>query len=110
MAMTTTIADGMPRVTLGVDTHKDFHVAAALDELGRMLGTVEIPTTVRGYRRLLRWAEGLGDVACAGVEGTGCYGAALTRFLADAGIDVVEVNRPNRQLRRLRGKSDPHRR
>jgi transposase len=42
-----------------------------------------------------------------GVEGTGSYGAGLTRFLQTAGIDVIEVNRPNRQSRRLKGKSDP---
>ena len=40
-----------------------------------------------------------------GVEGTGSYGAGLTRCLAQAGVDVVDVNRPNRQLRR-RGKTD----
>src|SRR4029453_6843925 len=42
-----------------------------------------------------------------GVEGTGCYGAALARFLTVNGQVVVEVNRPDRQARRLKGKSDP---
>ena len=42
-----------------------------------------------------------------GVEGTGSYGAGLTRHLTSAGISVVEVDRPNRQLRRREGKSDP---
>ncbi len=105
--MTTTMTDKNRRVTLGADTHKDVHVAAALDELGRLLGTIEIPTTIRGSRRLVAWAQGLGEIAGAGVEGTGCYGAGLARFLVDAGIEVLEVNRPNRQLRRRRGKSDP---
>ena len=41
------------------------------------------------------------------MEGTGCYGAALTRFLAANGQVVVEVNRPDRSTRRRRGKSDP---
>jgi transposase len=107
MAMTTTMTEPVLRVTLGIDTHKDLHVAAALDELGRLLGILEVPATVRGSRRLLAWAQGFGAVARAGVEGTGCYGAALTRFLLDAGVEVIEVNRPNRQLRRRRGKSDP---
>jgi transposase len=40
------------------------------------------------------------------VEGTGSYGAGLARFLAAAGQHVVEVNRPDRQARRRRGKSD----
>ena len=37
------------------------------------------------------------------MEGTGSYGAGLARYLMAAGIEVVEVNRPNRQLRRQRG-------
>jgi transposase len=64
-------------VVLGVDTHLDAHVAVALDGLGRHLGESKIPTTLRGYGQLLRWAQGLGVVRCAGVEGTGSYGAGL---------------------------------
>jgi transposase len=43
----------------------------------------------------------------AGVEGTGTYGAGLARVLRDHGIEVLEVNRPNRSKRRLQWKSDP---
>ena len=57
-------------VILGVDTHPDFHVAVAVDHLGRRLGDSSVPTTVQGYERLLRWAEGFGPLRCAGVEGT----------------------------------------
>ena len=57
-------------VILGVDTHLDFHVAVAVDHLGRRLGDSSVPTTVQGYERLLRWAEGFGPLRCAGVEGT----------------------------------------
>jgi transposase len=60
---------------LGVDTHLDFHVAVAIDHLGRRLGESSVPTTVKGHERLLRWAEGFGPVRCAGVEGTSSYGA-----------------------------------
>ena len=95
------------RVTLGVDTHADVHVAVALDELGRHLGTLEIPTTQVGYGRLIAWADRLGTIERAGVEGTGSYGASLARFLRAKGVAVVEVSRPNRQMRRLAGKSDP---
>jgi transposase len=90
----------------GVDTHKDFHVAAAIDEVGRILGTETFPATAAGYRRLERWLERHGRVAKVGVEGTGCYGLGLARALTARGIEVIEVNRPNRQLRRRRGKSD----
>jgi transposase len=47
-------------VILGVDTHLDFHTAVALDHLGRRLGEASVPTTPKGYQRLLRWAEGFG--------------------------------------------------
>jgi transposase len=104
----TTIAQlQRPRVTVGVDTHLDVHVAHAKDALGRHLATVSIPTTPAGYRDLLAWARGLGEVDAWGVEGTGCYGAALARFLVVHGQVVLEVNRPDRQARRRRGKSDP---
>jgi hypothetical protein len=62
-------------VVLGVDTHLDFHVAVAIDHLGRRLGESSVPTTAKGYERLLSWAEGFGPVRCAGVEGTSSYGA-----------------------------------
>lgn len=90
----------------GVDTHKDVHVAAACDPLGRVLGTREFSTTTAGYRRLSKWLSSFGEVEAVGVEGTGTWGAGLTRFLTGAGIRVVEVDRPNRQTRRRRGKSD----
>jgi transposase len=91
----------------GVDTHKDNHVAAALDRLGRLLGTAEFPTTPAGYRALLTWLGGFGTVERIGVEGTGAWGAGLARSLRAAGVRVIEVDRPNRQRRRRRGKSDP---
>ncbi len=93
-------------VTVGVDTHKEFHVGAAKDQLGRPLGQVKIPATTAGYAQFLGWAGQLGTIEAVGIEGTGCYGAELSRFLADAGITVVEVGRPDRQRRARRGKSD----
>ena len=104
----TTIAHAQPtRVTVGVDTHGDVHVAHAKDQLGRRLDTVSIPTTPTGYQDLLAWARGLGQVQAWGVEGTGSYGAGLARYLRKAGQVVLEVNRPDRAARRRRGKSDP---
>jgi transposase len=97
----------MPRITAGVDTHLDVHVVAALDSIGGLLGVESFRTDAAGYRAALRWLRGFGDVDRVGVEGTGSYGAGLTRFLLDEGVTVVEVNRPSRQLRRRAGKSDP---
>jgi len=86
-------------VILGVDTHLEFHVAVAVDHLGRRLGELSVPTTVKGYEMLLCWAEGFGPVGCAGVEGTSSYGAGLARHLRAKGIEVLEVERPKRQRR-----------
>ncbi len=93
-------------VTGGVDTHKDVHVAAVIDERGKVLDTAGFETTGNGYRQLLAWMRSFGDVQRVGVEGTGAYGAGLARHLHDEGVEAVEVNRPNRQMRRRRGKSD----
>ena len=96
-----------PRITAGVDTHLDVHVTAALDERGGLLGVESFPTTAAGYRRIVGWLRGFGQVELVGVEGTGSYGAGLVRHLHAEGVRVVEVDRPNRQRRRRRGKSDP---
>jgi transposase len=111
----TTIGTERPDTTeletiLGVDTHLDFHVAVAVDHLGGRLGEYSVPATVKGYERLLRWAEGFGPLRCAGVEGTSSYGAGLTRHLRARGIEVLEVERPERRRRSSRQnveKSDP---
>jgi transposase len=105
--MAMTIVGPARAVTGGVDTHRDVHVAAALDAVGGLLGTAPFATTTAGYQALLSWLESYGDVAKVGVEGTGSYGAGLSRHLQAAGVIVLEVNRPNRAERRRSGKSDP---
>jgi transposase len=94
-------------VTVGVDTHLDTHVAAVIDQAGRLCGTQAFPASTRGYVALVTWAEGFGAVERIGVEGTGTYGAGLARFVRAYGLQVVEVNRPDRSTRRRQGKSDP---
>jgi transposase len=93
-------------VTGGVDTHLDVNVAAVLDRIGGVLGTESFPTSMDGNRKLLRWIRSFGRVVQVGVEGTSSYGAPLARFLAEAGVEVLEVSRPNRQERRRQGKND----
>lgn len=90
----------------GIDTHKDFHTAAVVDESGATLGTECFSTTRAGYRALLRWMRDFGDIHRVGVEGTGSYGAGVMRHLQNAGLEVLEVARPDRLDRRARGKSD----
>jgi transposase len=100
------IAEQAVPVTGGVDTHADVHVAAVVDQVGRVLGTRAFPADTSGYAGALAWMRAHGELAKVGVEGTGSYGCGLARHLAAAGVRVVEVIRPNRQARRQRGKSD----
>lgn len=93
-------------IIIGVDTHKDLHVAAVISMLGVLLDTASFPTTAAGYRQMLIWASGFGVLRRAGVECTGSYGAALTRHLRAAHVKVIEVNQPDKASRRLRGKTD----
>ena len=103
-----TIVGNNPEAVIGgVDTHVDVHVAAAVNHVGGVLGVEAFPTTRIGYRRLLSWLRSHGELTLVGVEGTGSYGVGLSRYLTRAGIAVVEVDRPNRQVRHRQGKSDP---
>jgi transposase len=98
-------------VVVGVDTHKDEHVAVLLDGLGGRLGEKFIPTTPAGFADLITFChEQVGEngrLIGFGVEGTGSYGIGLARFLRRQGHTVHEVHRPPRKgERRMSGKSD----
>ena len=93
-------------VILGVDTHRDTHAVVLIDLLGRLVATATFPTTRPGLRALIKWAQQRGTVRRAGVEGTGSFGAGLTRALHHEGIEVIEVTRATRVGGRHRGKND----
>lgn len=93
-------------IILGVDTHNDAHVAAVITVLGALVDTRAFPTTAAGYIAMVDWARGHGRLRRAGVEGTSSHGTALTRHLHRDGLQVIEVNRPDRAVRRRRGKTD----
>lgn len=90
----------------GVDCHLEFHVAAALDAQGRRLGAQRFAATSSGYRDLLAWLRSFGELGSVGVEGTGSYGASLTRSLVAEGVQVIEINQPHAHVRHRRGKTD----
>ncbi|MEU6668069.1 hypothetical protein [Streptomyces sp. NPDC046727] len=71
-------------VVLGVDTHRDAHVAAVLSVMGTVLATGEFPATAAGYRHLLEWAQEVGSREAGRVEGAGSYGASLSRARTQA--------------------------
>lgn len=100
------MADPYTTVIGGVDCHQQTHHAVALDEHGRRLGDQAFAATSLGYAQLLSWLQAFGCIDRMGVESTASYGAGLTRHLRAAGIRVVEVNQPHRQLRSRRGKTD----
>lgn len=94
------------RIVVGVDTHKYVHVAVALDQVGAVIGDMAVSADRAGYTQLAGWAGGLGERVEFGIEGTGSYGAGLSSLLRRRGHRVIEVNRPARQVRYLRGKND----
>jgi len=95
-------------VIVGIDTHKDEHVAVAIDGLGGIVGNPQfMAANPDGYAELLAWADSLGDVYAFGVEGCGSYGSGLAKFLRRHDRTVHEVARPPRKgERRMSGKSD----
>ena len=100
------VNEGRRRIVGGVDTHKDLHVAAVVDEQDRVIETRSFTTTRQGYRQMLAWMRAFGDLQRMGVESTGSYGAGLLRFMQQAGIAVLGVTTPDKQDRRRRGKND----
>lgn len=108
MSIVTEAADvDNPRIVVGgVDTHADVHVAAVIDLVGRELGAENFPTTPAGYQALIAFLVSFGQVLRVGIEGTGVYGAGLCRAVREAGLEPVEVDRPDRKARRFQGKND----
>jgi transposase len=90
----------------GVDTHKDLHFAAVVDDQDHVLGNQCFPSTRHGYKQMLAWLRSFGELARIGVECTGTYGAGLLRYLQQAGVTVLEVTAPDKHDRRKRGKDD----
>lgn len=97
---------GRRSVVGGVDTHKDLHVVAVVDEHDRVLGNECFPTSRQGYKQMLLWMRSFGELARVGVECTGSYGAGLLRYLQQAHVTVLEVTTPDKSDRRKRGKDD----
>ena len=56
-------------IAVGVDTHKHWHVAVALDVVGQVLGEIVVAASGRGYRELVVWLGGLGGEVVVGDRG-----------------------------------------
>jgi transposase len=97
------------KVAIGIDSHKGSLAAAAVDELGRVVGVSEVANDHDGHRELLEWRRRLDGQVRIGIECSGSYGNSVARMLVAAGEDVYEVpsNLSHRETRRQnRGKSD----
>src|SRR5690348_2152782 len=93
---------------IGVDTHRDEHVLAAVTApAGAAVASLAVGADGRGYRAALRFAAryAAGRRIWA-IEGSGCYGAGLTRYLLERGETVLELSRTPKSQQRLRGKDD----
>lgn len=101
------MANGTTNVIAGIDTHADTHHVAVINEYGKAPRGQGIPG--RGHRLSedREFITRYGTVTAVGVEGTGSYGAEIAKTLRGEGLCVLEVNRPNRAARRLKGKPDP---
>jgi transposase len=94
-------------LVIGVDTHKDTHTAAVVQAVsGAVVDQVTVPATPAGYQQLRRLADRQDGRRVWAIEGTGGYGAGLTRFLQANAEQVVELDRPKRAARRHGAKSD----
>ena len=90
----------------GVDTHKDLHVAAVVNQHDQLLDSQTFPSTRHGYKQMLVWMRSFGELSRIGIECTGTYGAGLLRYMQQAGVTVLEVTAPDKSDRRKRGKDD----
>ncbi len=92
-------------IAVGVDTHKEKHLAVAVDDLGQLLSEITITADLAGYRSMADWIGELDGPVLVGIEGAGSFGAGLCEYLQAEGVEVFEVERPRRRERHT-GKSD----
>jgi transposase len=100
------LADQLDYV-VGVDPHRDTHALAIVDvRTGGIVLEASVAASGSGYARALELAKAHAPGRRAfAIEGTGSFGAGLTRFLANHDERVLEVGRLRRE-RRWGGKSD----
>ena len=89
-----TLTEDRPVVIGGIDTHRDTNVVVVIDPTGRQLGCETFPTTTAGYQQTISWLHTFGTIDCVGVEGTGAWGAGISRALTSSEIAVVDIDGP----------------
>lgn len=93
---------------IGVDTHAAKHAYAIVDaRTGGLIAERSFPTSQAGIARSIAWMRRCGGARLAvAVEGSGSYGARLTRTLQADALPVFEVRPPGRGSRARDGKTD----
>ena len=102
-----TTVDVTRLVTGGVDHPPRRERCGGTRSARRAVRSSRVPDDACGPPFPREFLASFGTLTRVGVEGTGSYGAGLSRYLRGSGVEVVEVDRPNRQSRRRTGKSDP---
>jgi hypothetical protein len=83
------VTEGTRGIVGGVDTHKDLHVAAVVDEQDRVIETRCFATARQGYRQMLAWMRSLGELKRIGIESTGSHHAFLAASSAQIGDRIA---------------------
>jgi len=93
----------------GVDTHRDTHSVAIINELGELLDSFTINTDTIGFEQAIARSAAFVNLVW-GLEGTASYGRPFVEALLLAGYTVYEVpgmiSKRHRNRLRHRGKSD----
>src|SRR3954454_942028 len=97
-------------LTIGVDAHKQLHVAVALDDTGVIVEQWRGPNSTTGWTQLQQWAASHGPMRRWGIEGAWNYGRGLAQHLVATGETVYEINprwtAQRRERTRQLGKND----
>lgn len=97
-------------ITIGVDAHKQIHMAVAVDEAGRSLRQWRGTNSADGWRQVHQWAVAVGGPRQWGIEGAWSYGRGLAHYLLEMGETIYDINArwtaSARRQARKRDKSD----
>jgi transposase len=97
-------------IIVGIDAHSRSHAAAAIDEHGRLLETIEVAAGLPGLGQLLAWIEALPRPRLVAIENARGYGLAIAQSLLAQGEELVDVPATltcdGRRTSGQRGKSD----
>jgi transposase len=78
-------------IIVGIDAHSRSHTAAAVDEHGRLLNTLEVTAGPAGLSQLCEWLARFEQPRLVAIENARGYGLAIVRLLLAQGEELVDV-------------------